>query len=71
MNLSRFIPKSRVTKINIAFVVIVFAGLYGFVVAKQAVDKNRFAMMKSKQRIYEARMHNVEEKFGKVSLEEK
>lgn len=68
-NLSRYIPRSRILKINLCFVVIVTGGLAWFVVAKQAVDKNRAAMMRTKQKIYEARLRDSEEIFGPYTKE--
>jgi hypothetical protein len=35
-----------------------------FVLAKQSVDQNRVEVMKSKQRVLEARQRDIIEKFG-------
>jgi Domain of unknown function (DUF4748) len=43
---------------------IISAGLYAFVLAKRSVDENRVEMMRSKQRVLEARQRDVIEKFG-------
>jgi len=64
MVLTNFEPKSKLTKVNIAWTVIIAAGIYGFVIAKRTVDRNRMEFLRSKQRIREARQKDSEEKFG-------
>jgi len=64
MNFSRFQPKSKLTKVNISWAVIITIGLLGFVVARKSVEHNRIEVMRSRQRILDARRRDSEEKYG-------
>jgi len=64
MNFSRFQPKSKLTKVNVSWAIIITVGLLGFVIARRSVERNRVEVMKSRQRILEARRRDGEEKYG-------
>jgi hypothetical protein len=41
----------KIGKANVGWAVVTFVGLYGFIVAKNQVDKQRYDIMKAKERM--------------------
>jgi len=64
MKLARIKPRSKLTKVNLAWGAIIAVGLFAFVSARRSVDRNRLEVMRSKQRILEARYKDSMDKYG-------
>ena len=52
---------NKIVKVAISYVFIISTGLYGFVLAKKAVDWNRVEILRSRRRIKEADKKHAEE----------
>ncbi len=63
---------SKITKVNLSWAAIITLGISSFVIAKRSVDKNRIEIMRSKQRIRQAREEdNLELLQTKMAAEQK
>ncbi len=63
---------SKITKVNLSWAAIIAVGIGSFIVAKRSVDKNRVEIMRSKQRIRQAREEdNLELLQTKMAAEQK
>ena len=55
--------RDKLTKVGVAYVVIIGTGICAFIAAKRSVDRNRVEVMRSKRRIKQARNEDNEEYF--------